>query len=83
MLDYFLSHLFQYFLILLIFLTSMPSLVFVENRAFKITTVFTLSSLYFLWGIAHHLEEKNLTKAIVFEYLAMALLILWVLMNVI
>lgn len=83
MFDYFLNHLFQYFLVLLIFLGSLFGLMLLEDRAVKIALVFFLSCLYFFWGVVHHLEEKNLTKTIILEYLVIAALIFWTLVNVI
>lgn len=83
MTKYLLKHAFQYILVSLVLTTAIISLFLIENSHIRRTVIFGVASLYPLWGIAHHLEEKNLTAEVLLEYLAFTMLMLWTLLVVI
>ena len=62
-------------LVLFWFFTGLP------NRQYAV--VIAISSLYFLWGIFHHLVEGDLHGRIVVEYLLIALMAVVLLRGVI
>ena len=76
-----LSHAVQYTILIVIFLITIPLLYIYPDRVFRVGTITTLSLIYLVFGIFHHWEEKNLTKATVLEYLAVSLLIFVVLFS--
>lgn len=83
MIGYIVRHAFQYILLLIILAGGILTLFLVPNHTIKVTIVFSLTSLYFLWAIWHHWEEKTLNMATLLEYLVIAGVILWVLVSVI
>ena len=76
-----LSHAVQYTILIVIFLVSIPLLFTFPDRVFRVGTISFLSLIYLVFGIFHHAEEKNLTKATILEYLAISLLIFVVLFS--
>jgi hypothetical protein len=44
------------------------------NKQLITYIIIGLSILYVIWGMAHHKNEKSLTKEIVFEYIAISIL---------
>ncbi|MDP2671528.1 MAG: hypothetical protein Q8P13_03685 [bacterium] len=53
----------------------------VPARALKSVLIIAISALYFAFGIFHHLEERNLNSKIIWEYLALSLLVFVVLFS--
>lgn len=80
---YLIIHSFQYFLILLVFISAFLTLLLLQDRQQKILIVYSLAGLYLLWGILHHYYEHDLTPEIILEYLIFATVILWILINLI
>lgn len=49
-------------------------LLFNGNRPYQIAVIISLSLLYVLWGILHHLKEGSLHPKIFWEYILFAIL---------
>lgn len=49
-------------------------LFFNGNKFYQQITIISLSILYIVWGVFHHLKEKTLQAQIVLEYVLFALL---------
>ena len=79
--NYHLSHAVQYALLIVVFLFTIPLLFIFEDQLLRLILILFLSFLYFILGIVHHKEEKNLNKPIVLEYLAISILIFIVLFS--
>lgn len=77
--SYFLRHLFQYALLILIVLVGAFAFFSLESSFERFVVVFSLTALYVIWGIWHHYEERNLTLEVMLEYVVMAAFIFWVL----
>jgi len=67
--------------LVLIFLFSVPLLFIFTDFLPKISIILGLSLMYFLVGLVHHKEERNLNRTIILEYLAVSLLIFVVLFS--
>lgn len=80
---YLFKHILQYILILLVSSSVLITLFLLEDRQQKILIIYSLASLYLLWGILHHYYEHDLSLEVVLEYLIFATVILWVLVNII
>lgn len=78
---YLFKHILQYILILLVSSSVLITLFLLEDRQQKILIIYSLASLYLLWGILHHYYEHDLSLEVVLEYLIFATVILWVLVN--
>lgn len=79
--DHHLYHALQYSILILIFLVTIPLLVIFTDRLIRVAIISGLSLVYLVFGILHHREEKNLTKTIFLEYLAISVLIFVVLIS--
>ena len=79
--DHHANHLLQYSILVLIFLFSVPLLFIFTDFLPKISIILGLSLMYFLVGLVHHKEERNLNRTIILEYLAVSLLIFVVLFS--
>ncbi len=66
----------QYSLLTLILVSFIFAISQVNSSGYRFILVLATTLVYFLFGILHHLEEKNLTGKIVLEYAAISLLIL-------
>ncbi len=75
---YFWQHTLQYFLLLITIISVLISFYFITNPQLQRTLATAAISLYPLWGIIHHYQEKNLTLEIITEYLALTLLMYWI-----
>ncbi len=69
----------QYFLLIIILGVLLVSAFLVKTATWRLVLISALSLVYFLYGIAHHWEEKNLNGRIVLEFGAVGLLIFVVL----
>lgn len=75
------THVIQYTILIVLLLVTIPLLFIFREQLIRLALILTLSALYFLIGIWHHREEKNLTKSIILEYLAISILIFVVLFS--
>jgi len=80
--SYFLTHGLQYLILLAIFGASFLIIFILPDRTTRSLVALGLLVCYFLWGVLHHLIEHNLQKSTILEYLAMAILGLWVLLSI-
>lgn len=78
-LKYLKNHLIQYAFLIVTFAVSLTIIAQVKNIYLRAAIALFLAGFYFVWGVWHHLEEKNLTRAHIFEYLVVSLIILSVL----
>lgn len=62
------------FLTILVSIAIVLTLYFNGNKLFQQVIVISLSILYIVWGILHHLKEKNLQAQIILEYVLFGLL---------
>lgn len=76
---YYLGHLSHYVLLVIIFIFSIYALFQIENDIWKLALVSFLSLFYLIFGIWHHIEEKNLNTNHVLEYLVVSAIIFVVL----
>ena len=67
----------QFVLLAIIFLTSLMVLTDMANLYSKLALVVLMAVLYLLFGVAHHVQEKNLSSSLVLEYLVIAVMLLW------
>lgn len=75
MLPSFGRHLFEYFILALCVGIWLWAFIVVEhNRAARMGLVISLFALYVIWGIIHHLLDRDLTTKIIIEYAAIAAL---------
>lgn len=77
MIGFFLDHVSQVILLLVTMLTGIMVFVKIEHIFVKLILISSLAFLYFLFGIFHHLLEKNLNLWLVLEYLLISILLLW------
>lgn len=77
MIGYFLGHTTQIILFLITVVTTALVFTQIDNVFTKLTLIALLSLLYFVFGVLHHLQEKNLTSGVVLEYLVLSILLLW------
>lgn len=77
MIGFFLDHISQLILLLIALLTGVMVFVKIDQILVKLILISILAFLYFLFGIFHHLLEKNLNLWLVLEYLLIAILLLW------
>ncbi|MDP2860818.1 MAG: hypothetical protein Q8N98_03850 [bacterium] len=77
------THIIHYF-VLFVFLTGgfLFFLRFEGEPEIRLKTVEALCLGYFLWGITHHLLERNLSLRIVLEYLLVSLATLMIFVNI-
>lgn len=65
----------DYLILTVIFSCSIVLVLLFNGNPFKqIVTIITMSILYVLWGIVHHLKEKTFYPKIVLEYALYGLL---------
>lgn len=63
----------EYFVLVLILLVGLFSLLFFKNiKNMRIFSILIMSFAYFLWGMAHHANEKNPHYKIVVEYILLS-----------
>lgn len=79
--NYHITHAVQYSILIVIFLVTIPLLFIFKEQLVRLFVITALSTLYFIIGFLHHKEEKNLTKTIILEYLAVSLLIFIILFS--
>jgi len=79
---YYREHILQYGLLVLATVFFISVLFQLKDFLVKLAVIILISSIYLLWGIWHHWEEKNLTSAHVLEYLVISALIFGVLVFV-
>ncbi len=82
MIGYLIHHGTQLVLLLIIFTTFI--LVFSEAQyaAPKLLIIVVLSVLYFLFGILHHVQEKNLTAWVTLEYMVISSMLMLVMLAI-
>lgn len=73
------EHLLQYALLAVVFIFSLAILIQLTEMVPRLLVICVLSAFYLGWGVWHHWEEKNLTRAHVLEYLLISTLIFVVL----
>lgn len=71
------THLTQFVLLTIIFVTGLMIFTDMVQMSSRLTLVVLMAVLYFLFGIIHHVQEKNLSNSLVLEYLVISLLLLW------
>ncbi len=76
---YYLEHLAQYILLIIIFIVSLFLLFQLKSPLWKLVVISILSLFYLVFGVWHHLDEKNLSNLHVLEYLAVSAIIFVVL----
>ena len=81
MIGFFLHHLTQFCLLLIIFATTTLIFLKLENTTYRVVLMTGISLLYFIFGILHHKQEMNLSVNTVLEYLTLAILLLWVMIT--
>lgn len=70
-----LRHLSHYIVLLVIMLTGLIAMVSSgQNTSTHFVILVLISLSYFVWGIAHHLLEKDLHPEVVIEHFIMSLL---------
>lgn len=70
------NHIVQIVLITGIFVISIIALrVFATDQTARIYVIGFMAFAYVLWGIGHHIIQKNLTTKIAFEYIGFAALL--------
>jgi len=74
-------HLFQYFLILMVFAITVTAVVAPIATGPKIFYIVIALGIYFFWAVWHHWEDHTLTLATVLEYLILTLILFWLLIN--
>lgn len=79
---YYLEHLAQYALLIIIFIFSLFLLFQLKSPLWKLVVISFLSLFYLVFGVWHHLDEKNLSNLHVLEYLAVSAIIFVVLYSV-
>ena len=79
--EHHIGHAIQYSIIIVIFLATIPLLFILKDPGVRLVLILGLSLLYFIIGILHHKEEKNLNTIKVLEYLAISVLIFVVLFS--
>lgn len=77
MIGFFLDHISQLVLLMMAMLTGVMVFVRIEQIFVKLILISSLAFMYFLFGILHHLLEKNLNLWLVLEYLLISILLLW------
>ncbi len=74
----------EYFLIFLIFVTGIWTLFGVQSVFVKTIIIFGLLGIYFIWAVWHHLnDEKKVNFNVIMEYIAVIMLVGWILFSVI
>ncbi|NCS32032.1 hypothetical protein GW793_00895 [bacterium] len=81
MLHYVRHHIFQYFLILLLFAITVTSISTPIPSFQKFFFVGVAIIVYFIWAMWHHWEDHSLTKSTLLEYIALAGLLFWLLIT--
>lgn len=77
MIHYLFHHVTQALLLVIIFVTGILVFAQMDQIISRFGLLVVLAALYFVFGIFHHLEEKNLTTSIVAEYLIVSIMLLW------
>jgi hypothetical protein len=79
---YYREHAVQYVFLVLAFIFSIIILMQLGSVFWKLVTISALSALYLVFGIWHHLEEKNLTSRHTLEYLLISAIVFVVLISI-
>lgn len=79
---YYREHLLQMILLAGTFISGLGILFQITNLYQKLVVIFFLSAIYCVFGIWHHLEEKNLTRNHILEYLAISSFIFVILFSI-
>ena len=79
---YYREHILQYSLLVISFIASVAILFQLKVFIWKVGIVFALSLFYLIFGIWHHLGEKNHTSSHFLEYLLVAAIAFFVLFSI-
>ena len=79
---YYREHILQYSLLVVAFIASLTILFQLEVFIWKVGIVSALALFYLIFGVWHHLEEKNHTRKHFLEYLLVAGIIFVVLFSI-
>jgi len=82
MYTYLKNHVFQYILILILFAITVTAVSTPIDYVQKLVFIAISLFVYFLWAIWHHWEDHKLTKETWFEYIALMLLLFWLLITI-
>lgn len=83
MLQFVIKYGIEFFLIILIFATGVWTVMSAHSPTVKAILVFGLMGVYFIWVIWHHMSDgKKINFSVVMEYLAVIVLVLWILLTV-
>jgi hypothetical protein len=73
--NYLRHHLFHYAFLLALILCAGIAAIWLQNSTYRWWIIGPIALTYLVWGIWHHWEHHDLTKEVVLEYLAIALLL--------
>lgn len=76
------NHLFEYIIIILLFAVTVTALSSPIDYIQKLLFVGISVIIYFIWAVWHHWEDHRLTKETLLEYMALALLLFWLLITI-
>ena len=79
---YYRRHIIQYALLTLFFGFSLFFLLRVDSATWRFLIIGSLSLFYLIFGVWHHIEEKNLTNKHTIEYLVVSAIIFVVLYSI-
>jgi len=83
MLQFIVKYGIEFFLIFLIFSTGVWTFMSTHSVIVKIILLFGLVSVYFIWAIWHHMsDDKKINFNVLMEYVAVIVLVLWILLTV-
>ncbi|OGY20970.1 MAG: hypothetical protein A2126_03030 [Candidatus Woykebacteria bacterium GWB1_45_5] len=81
-LKYYREHILQYAFLVIVLIASLFTLFQLRDFFWKLAVVFCFSLLYLVFGVWHHLEEKNHTSKHFLEYFLVAAIIFIILFSV-
>ena len=79
---YYRSHLVQYILVIVVFVFSISILFQLESVFLRLIVIIFNSVFYLIFGIWHHIEEKNLTSKHTIEYLVVSAIVFVILYSI-
>lgn len=69
-------HFLQYLTLVFLIASTVILYIKLNYSMYRFTLIIVSSSLYIVWGIWHHLVDKNLTLKILLEYILIAITVI-------